>query len=194
MFSILPFVLRLKYTKVHSQHFCKPQKHSKTPSHTLFQASKSLFKMAKRQELMSKLFGDPLQTFGTGDPTAEDCARVWLSLTSGGVRLTSDVRNDLVNKLTKRLINHWTCQGRYQDFDFNSDKSFQVVRLKVRGIVGEVEKLKENHTKNLGNQTWLDSKRKSFQYVLEMESKPKENSGDIVEVSKLLFAFLFHKS
>ena len=149
--------------------------------------------MTKRQELMSKLFGDPLQAFGPGEPTGEDCARVWLSMTDG-VRLTDNVRKDLVSKLTKRLTNHWTCQGRYNHLDFNSDKTFKLVRSKVKPIVDEVETLKNNQTKNLGNQTWLDSKRKSFQYVLEMESKPKESAGDIVEVSKLLFAFLFHKS
>ena len=134
--------------------------------------------MTKTQELLSKVFGDPLEAFSPGETTELECARVWLSMTVGVVR----DKADLVTKLTKRLIDHWVCLGRFESFDFEDINVVKSVRWRVKDVTNRVEKLRRSGTKILGLEDKIKSTRESFENVITMESK--ESKLDPVEVKK----------
>ena len=129
--------------------------------------------MTETAKIMFEVFGDPLDAFSPSDTTELECARVWLSMTDG-VRLMENVKKDLVTKLTKRLLNHWKCLGRFSSVDLDSDSVWKVVRQRVKTIVVRVETVRKSGTKMLGNESKINSTRTEYNKVITLEdSKPE---------------------
>ena len=87
--------------------------------------------MSLSQQLIAKLFENPLEKFPPGETTKRDIYRVWMCrVENNGGRVTKTTHPKLVRTLAKDLIKHW------ESFEEASNLvNLDAVRSKVRGIV-----------------------------------------------------------
>ena len=134
--------------------------------------------LSKAQQLLLAIFGKPVSGFiEVGYPTELDVVsyHLWLMELTGGDKRGSNRKEgfgDAVTTIANSLMVHWRITSPDVAL-VNED----CVKAKVRKIIARVEPLRK-FTRELGNEDWIATQRKSFLAIIDIAAKDEESGSD----------------